>query len=282
MKIAIVGDTSHDLNFELCEKYDIKLVSYYINMDDQVKQDLVDISSEEFYNKVADTKSMKTAVPSVQEGLDLFEDLKSQGYTDVVCIASSQKLTGMIGMYNTAKSMVEGINIYPYDSNEIASSAGLKTIEASRLAKAGKTPEEIISALDDMKNEVKIYASFKTLTYLVRGGRLSKAKGAIGNMLNINPILTLTDGEIDITDKVRGEKKSLKTLVSKLEEYLGDCKEYNMTIFEGNDPESYTLFKESIKDLIDNAKELNETKFTSVIGVHTGPQVVGASIHKIK
>lgn len=282
MKIAIVGDTSQDLNFEICEKYDIKLISYYIDMDEDIKKDLVEISSKEFYSKISTTKSMGTAVPSVQEAIDLFESLRDQGYTDIICITSSQNLTSMVGLYNTAKSMVEGVNIHIFDTNEIASSAGLKTIEAARMAKAGRSVEEIMLALKNLNEKIKIYASIKTLTYLVRGGRLSRAKGAIGNMLNINPILTFKDGEIDIADKVRGEKKSLKVLIQKLRDFLGDCEEYNLTIFEGDDPESYEIFKEAIKDLIENAKDINETKLTSVIGVHTGPQVVGASIHKIK
>ena len=280
-KIAIVGDTSQDLTFEIAKEKNVELISYYIERDGQSLKDLLEIDSNEFYSTIDNYKELTTGVPPVADGLELIERLKNEGYTDVICLASSSKLTGMVGMYNSIKQMVEGIDITIVDTDLIASAAGIVVLEAARLRDQGKTKEEILSYIDKMCSQVSILAVFKTLKYLVKGGRFNKYKGMIGNLLNINPIITLKSGELEMVDKVRGSKKSIATLVKIIEDSADDCNSYKLVLFHAEDFEDYENFKSSLQSVINKADEVIETRITSVLGVHTGPQTIGATLLKL-
>lgn len=280
-KIAIVGDTSQDLTFELAKDKNIELVSYYIERDGQSLKDLVEINSNEFYSTIDNYADLKTGVPPIADGLELIEKLKNEGYTDVICIASSSKLTGMVGMYNSLKQMVEDINISIIDTDLIASAAGIVVIEAANLRDQGKSKEEIIEQIETLCKQAYIIAAFKTLKYLVKGGRFNKYKGMIGNLLNINPIITLKNGELEILDKVRGSKKSIVTLVENIENISNECNSYKLVLFHGEDFDDYENFKSKLSTVIENAEEVIETRLTSVLGVHTGPKTLGATILKL-
>ena len=166
-KIAIFGDTSHDLTFEIGKELGIELIPYQIQMGDKEYTDQVDIDSRTFYQTMAKYDVLTTGVPSPQVVIEALDRVKEEGYTDAIMIASSSKLTGMVNLYNSIKAGYEGINLHIFDTLEIASSAGFMTMHAAQNRNDGKSVEEILEELENDKKNASIFALFRIAIILV-------------------------------------------------------------------------------------------------------------------
>lgn len=187
----------------------------------------------------------------------------------------------MKNVYETVKSYDLKIDFKIYASNQIAASAGLLAIYAAMLRDMGKTSDQIIVELKEKEPSASIYALFRTLKYVVKGGRFNKYKGLIGAFLHINPICHMDNGEIQIVDKVRGKKKSLDALTRVTKEEIANSKDYMLVVFSGNNKDEIDSLKENLEDEIRNAKVFLETVLTPVLGVHAGPGCIGTSVLKL-
>ena len=280
-KLAIFTDTASDLTYELADQYDIALVSYQLQMGDSHLIDQVDITSREFYETMSHYDVLSTGIPTVQTVIDKFEELKEQGYTQVLAICSSDKITGMQGLLEVVKSEHSDLDITIFNTNQIASSSGVFAIYASQLRQSGHGLQEIVAELERVKPKAEILALFRTLTYLVKGGRFNKYKGAFGNLLNINPMLSAVNGEVAAIDKIRGTKKSLQALIKLVKERLADSDKYILSFFAGNNEQEVEELKRELSEEIANASLFYETELTPVLGCHAGPKSIGVSILRL-
>lgn len=280
-KFAILTDTAADLTYEIAEEYDIALVSYQLQLDDRHLIDQVDITKREFYETMDQYKVLSTGIPSIQTVLNKLEDLKEAGYQQVLVICNSEKITGMRQLYEVVKSDHSDLDIHIFDSGLIASATGLQAIYASQLRAEGKHLQEIIQELNRIKDQSKIFALFRTLTYLVKGGRFNRYKGAFGNLLNINPLLSAVDGEVGVIDKVRGTKKSLQALIKVARQEIGDSKDYMLAIFSGNNDQEVEEIKAQLGQELANARKFIEIELTPVLGCHAGPKSIGISVVRL-
>ena len=254
------------------------MIPYYLQMGENSYKDGVDISGEEFYSTVDKYELLKTGIPPVQEVLDTIDSLIEEGYDEFICAHSSSDLTGMVNLYNSVRQMKPEIKIYTVDTRLVGSAAGMFPILAAQLRDQGKTASEIVEILKSLVGKGQVFAIFRELKYLVNGGRMSKAKGLIGSLLKISPILTVKTGEIEIVDKVRGDKKSIQKMVEALKETKGNSKKYFLSLFKGANEEEFQMLKSLLTDEIENAELYYETLLSPVLGVHGGPKVIGASI----
>lgn len=279
-KIAVMADTSFDLTYDIAKKYEIYLVSYQLQLGNSHLKDQIDIQSHEFYDVMNEYETMSTSIPSIQEVINSYQEIGQKGYKDLIVLTASHKVTGMRQLHEIAKVDVPELNIHIFDTDQIASSALLLAIYAKELVDQGKSPEEILEELHYRKQETKIFALFRTLKYLVKGGRFSKYKGAVGTLLKVHPLLTFIDGEIGVVDKVRGRKKSFVSLVTKVKEYINDSQRYRIAMFSGNNSKEITLIKTHLKEELAKAEMVIETELTPVLGVHAGPESIGISVMK--
>ncbi|CDZ74293.1 EDD domain protein, DegV family [Peptoniphilus sp. ING2-D1G] len=281
-RIEIIADTTQDFTYELADRFGVQLLSYYIEMDGKYYKDLEDINSKEFYKVMQNYEQLSTGVPPVKDVTDLLDELKSEGVEDVICITSSSTVTGMTALYHTVKQSYEGLNIHIYETKHIGATAALMTIRAAELRDAGKSIEEIFKELHRVNDQTKIYAIFRTLSYVVKGGRFNKYKGMIGNFLKITPLLSQDDsGAVVPLEKIRGEVKSLKVFIEAIRKEVGESKKYRLIIFSGDNEREKEILKENIKDLIEKADLFFETELTPVLGVHGGPGAIGCGIMKL-
>lgn len=279
-KIAIFGDTSHDLTFEIGKELGIELIPYQIQMGDKEYTDQVDIDSRTFYQTMAKYDVLTTGVPSPQVVIEALDRVKEEGYTDAIMIASSSKLTGMVNLYNSIKAGYEGINLHIFDTLEIASSAGFMTMHAAQNRNDGKSVEEILEELENDKKNASIFALFRTLRYVVKGGRFNKYAGLLGNILNIHPLLKSVEGEVGVVEKKRGKTKSQMSLAEAVKEYIGESENYWIALFSGDNDRESGEIEEKLQEQFDKAKYVMKTQLSPVLGVHAGPKSVGISVLK--
>lgn len=210
-KIKIVTDSTADLTKALIEEYDIEVVPLTVHIGEESFRD-GSLTLDEFFDRMKKSASFPTTSQvNPQDFHDVYKKYLAEGYK-ILSIHISSALSGTGQSAQIAKDMLESEDIVIIDTMNVSAGIMLSLIEAGKMVKAGKSLKEIEAEVRSHKDRIKVLASFDTLENLVRGGRLSKAAGAVGGILGIKPILTVKDGRLEMKDKVRGTKKALKAL----------------------------------------------------------------------
>lgn len=211
-KIKIVTDSTCDIPAELIAKYDITVVPLSINFAGKLYREGIDMSSAEFYHLLANTTELpKTSQPAPGEFVSAYEKLIQAGY-QVISIHISAGLSGTYQTAELAANMVSAQNINVIDSGWASMGLGLLVLEAAKMA-ADNTLDDITNYINKLKSKINVFFMLGNLDNLVKGGRIGRASGFVGNLLNIKLILTFQDGIVTPVDKVRGQNKALARLL---------------------------------------------------------------------
>ncbi len=274
-KIAIVTDSSSSLDFLKHDFEHLYMVRMPIYFDDKEYIDGKTITVEEFYERIKTEDIIpSTSQPSLGETLELYEHLKSEGYTDIIHYPISKGISGTYQSLFSIKDLVDGVNIHIVDTKSTAVILGFIVLEALKFVKLGKTVSEIINYSDYLINNFRPYFMVDDLKYLIKNGRLSNAAGFIGSVLKIKPILTFNnEGEIIGIEKIRTTKKAMNHIISKIMDETKDYHKVQYFIAYGADQGLTQNFKEQVAQVI-NLDNVLESVMPSVIGAHVGAGIV--------
>jgi len=274
MKVAVLTDSTAYIPSELRKKYNIHLVYLSVVFDDKSYREEVDITTTEFYEKMRGAKELPTtSQPSVGQILEKYEELADE-YDAVISIHLSSKISGTYQAAVSAGKMVEGIKVYTYDSEYSCMVQGFYVLEAAQMAQQGKSPEEILARLEDIKQSVKAYFMVDDLTNLQKGGRLSNAQALIGSMLKIKPILHMVEGEILPFEKIRTRKKAISRIMGMLEEDAQQKKISKVVFIHGNDEDAAIELRDQFLKQYPHF-DTYISYFGPVIGTHLGEHSLG-------
>ena len=216
-KVKIFTDSAADLPAEIVARYDIGVVPIVVSFADRTYADGKDLTAAEFYALLADAPRLPvTSQPSPQDFVDAFKpDL--QAGRSIVTINLSSGLSGTVESVNLAKEALGELaqnRLYAVDSLAASGGQGLLVLLAADMAAQGKSAPEIAAGVREARQHLVHLFTLEKMDNLVKGGRISRTKGAVGDLLNIKPILYIDEqGFIDLKDKVRGRKKSLRHLL---------------------------------------------------------------------
>lgn len=271
--IRILIDSSADYTAEEAKQNNLELVSINITMGGKNYLDGVDLTRDEFYDLlVANEEFPMTAQPSPQEFLDIFEDAKEKG-DQLVYLSLSSGLSGTFQSATLAKSMAEYDEIYLVDTLSATRAIRLMAEYACKLREEGKDAATIAAALEEFKSRVVIYAALDTLEYLYKGGRLSKAAAAVGELANLKPIINVTqEGKMAVPAKALGRNKALSTLVKLVSEKEIDTTFPIYSLYAVGEENTEKLEQKLGKEGIRVTKRL---QVGSTIGCHIGPGAYG-------
>jgi DegV family protein with EDD domain len=279
-KIALLVDSACDLSLKEMEENNIKLLPLRISYSTGEYKDILEISADEVYSNL-NKEIPKTSLPSPEETEEVLNSLESEGYTHVIAITLS---SGLSGTNNSIRLLLEDhpkLTSYVFDTKILAMPEGIVALETAKLIKEGKSFEEIIKEIPIIRKRITGYFTLNTLDYLIKGGRIGKVSGMIGQMLNIKPIITVDENGVYYSVcKARGRKQSISKLTNILKEELekGKCKVW---VLHGGALEEAKKFMESIRSL-KNILDLNISQISPALGVHAGPGLLGLAIQKIK
>lgn len=220
MAIRILTDSTSDILPQEAQERNLMVVPLRVNFADQGYQDGVDITHQEFYEKLSKVEQLPTtSQPTPDDFLACFEQVKEQGDT-LICILLSGGLSGTAQSAQIAKELCDYENIYVVDSRQ--ATAGIRALVdlACLLVKEGKSAEEIVAELEQARDRVRVYIMVDTLEYLHKGGRLSGAVNVVGTMLKVKPLLTLKDGVLGMVGKGMGTKDAQKGVLKLVGEQL--------------------------------------------------------------
>ena len=285
MTIRIVTDSTSDLSPALARHWDITVVPAYVNFTSgdgaiETLKDGLDVSTDDFYERLANSETLPTtSQPSIQDFAEVYESLIQDPRDMIVSIHVSAKLSGT---YNSAlqakRSLKNPAQVEVVDSQSASMGLGLVVLGAARALSAGGEIQQIMAEIETAIPQIRAYFLLDTLEYLVKGGRISKAQGFLGNMLSVKPILAIQDGEVRRYDRVRSRRKGLQRLV-KIADDLGSISEA-WIIYNSTPEDAETLYND-VRRLIPT-DDIPMVRPGPSIGVHTGPGMVGIVLRTSK
>ena len=279
-KIALITDSACDLDLNTLKENNINLLPLRIIYSNGDYRDRLDISPQEVYDNL-EKEVPKTSLPSAQETEETLNKLEEEGYTHVICISISSGLSGSFNAIRLALEDHPKLTSFVYDSKILAYPQGEIVLEVAKLIKEGKSFEEIIKEIPEIRKRVIGYFTINTLEYLKKGGRIGRLAGTVGELLNLKPIITTDeDGVYYNVAKVRGRKQSLSKMTELLKEYLAKGKCEVAVLHAGCEDEAIK-YMNSLKDLT-NVVSIKIAEISPALGIHGGPGLIGFSVKMVK
>ncbi|GAJ25573.1 DegV family protein [Liquorilactobacillus sucicola DSM 21376 = JCM 15457] len=277
MKIAVVTDSTAYLTDKQINDYNIHVVPIPVIIDNKVYKEGIDISTEDFYQKLKTADSFpSTSQPPVGELISLYESLGNQGYDAVISIHLASTISGFVQTLTNIAGEVHNIKVVPFDSQITVMLMGNMVIAAARMALAGASVDEILMRLRELRATTNEYFIVDDLQNLVRGGRLSNASAFIGSVLKIKPLLTFDreNHRIVAFDKVRSRKKAIKRVENLFDKERQKI-DYplRLIIIHANDEEAAAAWKDQLVLRYPNYP-IDISYFGPVIGTHLGEKAL--------
>lgn len=276
--VRILVDTSSDYSIEELKLRNIELISLNITVEDKSYRDSVDITRNEVYDMLINQGLFpKTSQPSPQDYVEIFEDVKEKGDSMVV-ITLSSALSGTYQSALLSKDMVDYDEIYVVDS--LSATHGIRHLceHACDLRDQGADAATIAKEVDALKSRIVILAGVDTLEYLCRGGRVSRAAAAVGELANVKPIITVTEeGSVAVTAKCLGRNKAIASLVKSISSYEIDDNFPIYTVYAVGEENTEKLEEKLSAAGITTGPRL---QLGATIGVHVGPGAYGVMFIK--
>ena len=276
-KIAIVTDSTAAFPYETVGDVPIYSVALNLIWGNEVLKDSIDITPEEFYEKIVTASVIPTtSQPSPKEFLEVFEPLLKEGY-EVICITISGALSGTFNSAVQAVHLLGDVSIEVVDSKVTSMALDLIINEVANGINNGASLADCVDIAKSARDRVGLYFTVNTLEYLIKGGRLSVVAGAAGTFLHIRPILTLEDGRIISKDKTRTFKRATRMLIDKV---LGDLEGKKLLNISGAYTNNSDFVHETMKKVcvelgVPLPDESMILPLSPVVGAHTGPGAFG-------
>jgi DegV family protein with EDD domain len=275
MKTAVLTDSTAYIPRDVRKANNIHMVPLNVIFGHESYQEEIDINAEDFYDMVKEGSELpKTSQPSIGSMTKKLEELASENFDAVIAIHLSSGISGTYQAMMTAGEMVEGIEVYVYDSEISCLMQGFYALEAADLADNGATPDQIITRLDEMKRTMNAYFMVDDLSHLQRGGRLNGAQAFIGSLLQVKPVLHFVDTKIVPFEKIRTRKKALKRIISLFEESVQNGGHYKACLIHANQLDEAKQLMHEVEEKFDNVT-IELSYFGPVIGTHLGEGAIG-------
>ncbi|RSK27286.1 DegV family protein [Bacillus sp. HMF5848] len=272
-KIKIITDSSSDLTQEEIEKYDIEVIPMNVLIGEDSYIDKVTITPKEFIEKMRLSEELpKTSQPSVGQFRQVFEKWRRNGF-DIISIHISSGLSGTAQAAQTAANMMADTNIKVVDSLFISRALAYQVIEAANYVKQGKSIDEILAHIHNVRQNSHLYINVETLENLVKGGRIGRGRALIGSLLKIKPIATLTDGVYTPVAKARSHNKIIQYYTNQVLSYVKTKQVKEIGIAHADALHLANKIKSRILEYLDVNIVIIET--TPIIATHTGAGAIG-------
>lgn len=271
MAVRIVTDSACDLPEPLCEELGIEVVPLTIRFGDREFVDRKELSTDAFWRELeASSVLPETSAPSVGAFEETFRRLADDGADGIVCINLSARLSATMQSAQVAAKALDGQTpVKIIDSLSASMGIGNLALYAARRARAGASLDEIVNEVETRRHHGHVFAALDTLEYLRKGGRIGGAQAMLGSMLSIKPIISVVEGAVEPAGRVRTRSKALRFLVDQIP--TGKVELISVLHADAPDLDEFlAMLTPAVPDA-----EVIVGKIGPVIGVHTGPRVMG-------
>jgi DegV family protein with EDD domain len=271
MSIRIVTDSTCDLPEHLIRENHITVIPMFINVGEQTYRDRIDISREEFYQRLPEFKAVPTtAAPGAEVFRQTYEQLAREGATEILSIHISHKLSAVMDSATRAAQDTSAVPVTAFDSRQLSLGTGFLALTAAQEAAKGKSMEDILARLEKQVARTHVFAALDTLEFLRRSGRMNFALSLFGSLLQVKPLLKMYNGE-PTAERTRTRNGAIRTLVERLREASPFER---VAIVHSRAVQRAQDLLWQVKHMLPEDGILME-EINPVLGAHIGPGVLG-------
>jgi DegV family protein with EDD domain len=276
--LRIVTDGAADVLPEWAKEYGIDTIPVNILFGEKSYLQGVELDNEGFYKLVEESKRIpKTSQPSPHQFVEFYRKIAQKGDT-ILSIHITAKLSGTYASAVAAAEELKGeFNVVPVDSAVGSLGIGLMCREARKMERAGKSVDEIVKYIDGIKSKVRVILTLDTLEYAKMSGRVKALQAALASVLNVKPIAVLSDGVLNMAERVRTRKAALDRVIAMGKEEFGDQPIY-LAVVHARDLKSGQALLNDAKSHF-NAKETMISELSISIAANLGPGTVGLILY---
>jgi DegV family protein with EDD domain len=275
--VAIVTDSTSDIDPVEGAASGITVVPLFVVFGDRSYRDYVDLSREEFYRMLHTQPVLPT---TSQPTSAMFESAFAPGAgagDDILCITISSQLSGTLNAAAAAATAFPQTRIVTYDSQSVAGGLGMMVIYARALADSGTSIDEIVLALDRWRASQRLYALIADLSHLQRTGRIGRARAVLGTLMKVVPVLALKDGSIVAEAQVRTFARARETALDLMLQAVSNPSEARFAIVHVGAPELAESVVAQLRERLDGVTpaKLDVWEAGPVIATHGGLDALG-------
>jgi DegV family protein with EDD domain len=272
---AVVLDSTADFPDAPKRFPNFRVVPLYVLFGEESFKDYIDITPERFYERLqTEAQLPTTSQPTPGDFLATFEELAPK-YERIIALTIAATLSGTYGSAQTAAEMLGGDKVRVIDSGTVSASLGLLAIGVQERLARGTTDAEIDAFVEYYQREHHLLFTVSTLEYLAKGGRIGRAAAFAGNLLNVKPILAISDGEVIPLKRVRGNHKAFAEFREHFVSTTTDSPNLKVGIAHAAAPERLAALRELVEHERPQAQIEIATTLGAVVGTHAGPGTVG-------
>lgn len=276
--MKIVTDSAADMSNEELKELGVEQAPLFIQFPEG-EVSAADISADDFYNRL---EAMRPNIPTTaQPSSGIFADLYrkiSQTEKNILSVHISSGLSGTINSARNGGEQVKSeANVSHWDTLTLSGGERFQVLAAAFADKADWAMEKIQERLKTIREKTEVIYTLDTLEYLARGGRIGRVKALAGSLLNLKPVIRVdADGKYSTVTNGRTLGKSMVAIADHLAEKYGNTPVW-VTVLHGRFSEKADTLTEEFKQKLNIAK-LEVARISPVLGVHTGPGIVGAAV----
>jgi DegV family protein with EDD domain len=272
-RVAVVTDSTADVPHELAAQRGITVVPLTVSVDGQSYLDGVDIQPDGFYARLATQGAMaSTSQPSPGRFAETYERLLAD-HDEVVSLHISSRMSGTCAAALQGAEMVGKDRVRVLDTGLVSMPLGLLALAASAIADEGESGGRILERLRPLQDGMRVYFMVATLEHLRRGGRIGRASALLGSVLQVKPVLTITEGQVAPLERVRTHEKALGRVIE-----LANGLPSRMCAFVGHAAAEDAALRIA-EALEPRAETLIVGPLGPVVGAHAGPGTVGVGCY---
>lgn len=272
--LHIVTDSATDMPPEWIEEFGIKVIPVNIHFGERTYLQGADLSNEDFYRLVEESRTIpKTSQPTPFQFSQFYQRIAQAGQT-ILSIHVTSKLSGTFeSAVAAARELASKFNIIPFDSLCGSAAVGMMCREVRLMERAKASLQQILARLDEIRRTVQIALTLNTLDYARMSGRVNTLQAALASLLNVKPIITLREGTLEMTERVRTRNRALERLIEIMHQHFGQQR-VQMAIVHARDNGAAMVLKEKVEALF-NIANFIITELSIGIAANLGPGTVG-------
>lgn len=274
MAIKLIIDSAADFPNGEIDKSELIVMPIYVYVDDKEYKDGVDIQADEVYQATLKDADIRTSQIPVGDYYKVFSELDEEH--EYICTVFSSKLSGTYSSAVMAAQRVKeerpNLVLDVINTKGVVAGEGIIIREAIKYIRSGASRQEVMDIIHYLIPKMRYIFSVDDLKYLIKGGRLSKEKGFIANILNIKPVLALENEEIQLKVKARGNAKKLEKMIEIFKSDVSDISNAEVWLGYGISDEEAKRFEELLKK--EGVKNIKFTQVGATIGAHLGPSLI--------
>lgn len=260
------------------DEFGIRQASITIHFGEEILKANLEITDEQLIGRVnMEGKLPTTAAPSPGDFVEVYQEAFDGGADEIICLTVSGDVSATYQAALAGKDLLPGKEITVVDTKSISMGQGFMVLKAAAMAQDGIGREEILAAVEDVRDRTHLFAALETLKFMAMGGRVGNLTAEMANIFSIKPILTIKDGKLDLLEKVRTRKKAWSRVLELTASGLGSGEIENIYIFHVAAKQEAKEFEKLLRETIPCPEVIHTTEFTPGLSVHTGAGLVGVA-----